>query len=129
MRARVEKVDVLVGPSQKMINSEIGSPDEMSDYINKHQSKQLMWQNYKTRLKPNIEALVRLEKQNDSEYTNKIGKTLREFVLETHIGALVDYIDDFDASVKQNARHCVLLNYYYRSSKDFQKNRRPGDFE
>ena len=31
--------------------------------------------------------------------------------------------------MKNNARHCGLLSYEYRASKDFQQNRRPGDFE
>ena len=31
-----------------------------------------MWQHYKTPPKPNIEALERLEKENDSEYSDKM---------------------------------------------------------
>ena len=42
---------------------------------------------------------------------------------------LVDYLDEVEESVKNNARHRVLLRYEYQASKDFQQNRRPGDFE
>ena len=88
-----------------------------------------MWQYYKTCPKPNIAALARLEKENDSEYTDKIGNTLRGLVLENQIGTLVYYIDEIEDSVKNNARHCVILSYEYRASKEFQKSRQPGDFE
>ena len=47
---------------KKVIDSEIGSPDEISDSQNENWSKQLMRQHYNTRPNPNIEALARLEK-------------------------------------------------------------------
>ena len=114
---------------KKVVNYKIGSPDVISDSKNENLSKQLMWKHYKTRPKPNLEALERLDKENDSEYTDKISNSLWEIVFETHIGTLVRYIDEVEEAVKNDARHRVLLRYLYPASKDFQKNRWPGNFE
>ena len=78
-----------------MVYSEIGSPDEISDSQNENWLKQLICQHYKTRPKPNIAALARLDKDNDSKYTDKIVNALRELVLETHMGTIVYYLDEF----------------------------------
>ena len=88
-----------------------------------------MCQHYNTRPKPNLAALARLEKENDSEYTDKIVNTLRELVLETQMGTLLDYLDEVEEAVKNNARHRVIMIYDYRDSKDFKQNRRPSNFE
>ena len=80
---------------KKVVYSEIGSPDEISDSQNENWLKQLICQHYKTRPKPNIAALARLDKDNDSKYTDKIVNALRELVLETHMGTIVYYLDEF----------------------------------
>ena len=69
-----------------MVDSEIGSPDKISDSQNENWSKQFMCRHYKTHKKPNPVALVRLEKGNYYEYSDKTGNMLQELVLETHMG-------------------------------------------
>ena len=113
----------------KVVDYEIGSPNEISVSQNKNWSKQLIWQNFKTHPRPNLAALARLEKDNDYEYTDKIGNILQELVLETQMGRLVSYIDEVEEAVKKNALHCVLLSYEYQASRDFQKNIQLGGFE
>ena len=54
---------------------------------------------------------------------------LREPVLETHMSTLVYYLDEFEAAVENKSHHYVLLSYEYWASKEFQQNRRSGDFE
>ena len=72
-----------------------------------------MWQHYKTRQKPNISALERLQKDNDSEYTDKTGNKIQEIFLETQMGTLVDCIDEVDEEINNNVCHCVVLSYEY----------------
>ena len=55
-----------------MVDSEIWSPDEILDFQNRNWSKQLIWQNDKTRLNQNLADLVLLKKDNDYEYTDTI---------------------------------------------------------
>ena len=52
-----------------------------------------MWQNYKKRPKPNLAALARLQKDNDSEYSDKTRNSILELVLETQMGTLLYYLD------------------------------------
>ena len=50
---------------KNVVDSEIGSRDKISDPKNENWLRELMWQHYKTRLKPNLSALAKLEKDND----------------------------------------------------------------
>ena len=70
-----------------------------------------MLKHYKTRPKPNLSALILLEKDNYSEYTDKIGNTLWELVFETQMSTLVDDLDEVEEAVKNNVCHRVLLSY------------------
>ena len=45
------------------------------------------------------------------------------------MGTLIYYLDKVEEAGKKNSRHRVLLSYKYRFHKDFQQNRRPGNFE
>ena len=72
-----------------------------------------MWHNYQTLPKPSLLVLACLERKNYSEYSDKKVKTLRDLVLETQMGTIVDYLDEVEETVKKNARHRVFLRYEY----------------
>ena len=41
----------------------------------------------------------------------------------------MDYFDEVEAAERKISHHRVLLSYEYQSSKDFEENKRPGNFE
>ena len=79
-----------------------------------------MWHQYNTCQNPSLLDLAYLEKDNDSEYSDKNVKTVQDIVLETQMGTIVYYLDDVEETVKNNSRHRVPLSYEYRCSKDIQ---------
>ena len=59
-----------------MVNSELGSSDEVYNSHRENWSNKWMWKHYRTRPNPNLAALTRSEKKGDSEYNNRSKKIM-----------------------------------------------------
>ena len=112
------------GIRREIVNTEFEQNALISDNVDEVWSETVQWRHYVSRPRPAICNFASQEIGDDDEYNSREGSTLRDLVLETKEGALIDFLDDTEVALNKNINHRVLLTNKYRAKQQFAQIRR-----
>ena len=116
------------GIRREIVDTEFGQNALISDNADEVWSETVQWRHYVSRPRPAICNFASQEIGDDDEYNSREGSTLRDLVLETKEGTLIDFLDDMEVALNKNIHNRVLLTNEYRAKQQFAQIRRPGMF-
>lgn len=115
------------GIRSKIVDTPFGELASISDDSDATWSEKIQWRHYVLRPRPAMTEFA-ARQNDDSEYSSRDGNTLRDLVLETKEGTVVDFLDEIELALNKNVKHGILLTNDRKAWTQFEQIQRPGMF-